>query len=32
VGDDNEFSFLRLNESDDVVQAVLGEKRLFGVL
>jgi hypothetical protein len=32
VGDDNELSFLRLDEGDDVVQPVLGKQRLFGVL
>lgn len=32
VGDDNELSFLRLDEGDDVVQPVLGEQLLFGVL
>lgn len=31
VGDDDKGSLLGLNESDDVVETVLGEERLFGV-
>ena len=32
VRDNDELGFLRLDESDDVVQPILDEQRLFGVL